>query len=453
MMVQINNRSIMSVNTYNIKKVTSYIVILNLIGFALLFLRDLYLTKVFGFTDELDLLFQCLIIPMFIVNSFNQSTNNIISIELDGKKLKSEELFNKILSLNLSFEVVKTILVVTLFYILKNFYLPLLFPKANLLLLNNLFDLALTLVILSPFLTILNTTLNIESRSLWSTGASLIVPIASFLSLVLLKNKLGTYAYVIGLIVAQALNFILLFFLNYQRLKRFRFILPAFEELKPHLLKYVNLTLTGAALFLMFPLDQLMSDGVSAGGVSYITFSLKIGTVFVALMTNVLNSVILPYLVNNDKEFDVKFLHSLFFITFFILLCYELTGLYFLNLVFGHDAASNLFNFIYLALSQLPLIILFLYIQKYLIAKKFLIQSLVISGIVILSNFILNRYFLSILGLSGILWATLSAFFIGSFLVVCYLFYEKKYNKLNLMVFNLYSLLLFSFLVYRLEIL
>ncbi|MFG1523170.1 lipid II flippase MurJ [Halobacteriovorax sp. ZH1_bin.1] len=443
----------MSTNTNNINKITSYIVILNLIGFALLFLRDLYLTKVFGFTDNLDLLFQCLIIPMFIVNSFNQSTNNIISIELNGKQLKSDELFNKVLSLNLTFELIKTVLVATLFYVLKSFYLPLLFPKANLLLLNNLFDLALTLVVLSPFLTILNTVLNIENRSLWSTGASLIVPIASFLSLVFLRDSLGTYAYVVGLIVAQVLNCILLFFFNYQRLKRFQFVSTTFDELKPHLFKYLNLTLTGAALFLMFPLDQLMSDGVSAGGVSYITFSLKIGTVFVALMTNVLNSVILPYLVNNDKEFDVKFLHSLFFITLLVLLCYELSGLYFLNLVFDNDASSNLFNFIYLALSQLPLIILFLYIQKYFIAKKFLIQSLIISGIVILSNFILNRYFLSILGLSGILWATLSAFFIGSLLVVCYLFYEKKYNKLNFIVFNLYSLLLFSFLVYRLEIL
>lgn len=418
--------------------------LLTLIGYLGFFARDIFMVRVFGAGNEMDIFFLGAMIPMFFVSVLSipvgaaitpvysalRSDDRAASTSLMGGAVVFQMLFMAVLS------------------VLMYFGAPFLFSAlgwhyssektAEICAVMNVY---LFIMLIGGVIIIANAILNAEGGLVLPAVAQLAVPVVVILMLVMFGVPYGIYAAVYGMLLGQLVNLVLVATALHSR----NLLFPLFQPSLAIVLRvfpfrqYGILAVAALSTALFVPLANAIAALLpSPGSVAIIGMGTKVIMLFTGVMGIGMTTVLLPYFSNLvAKSYHLKAQADL---SFFLLLTtlisvplalilrlfaaaitYKLVA----NSAMADKDINELIRTIQYGVAQLPFytcsLIAIKYITAYQRAGIILWSSL--AGLVL--TVLLSQVFIDHMGVSGISLAMTIALMVSTTILVAYVSYLK----------------------------
>ena len=272
-----------------------------LLGFIAFFIRDVLMARTFGLGSAMDSFFIALLIPMFIVTVFCMPLGAaLIPIYLKTKE-SGDVLQSRALVANLSLKMTFSLAILCgILYLAAPTILELIYP--NMVIADNenlvtVVNTALFILLFSGVMVLGNSVLNAHGRAVLSSTSQLIVPITAILALYLFGVTHGVLAVVIGMVVGQLLNLLIVqYFLRQDHVSLMPFSkvnLLSQETLLAH--QYIPLAVSAFFVAVALPISTLLAMTLPDGAVSAFNLGSKIVLFITGLVSAVVATVVLPY--------------------------------------------------------------------------------------------------------------------------------------------------------------
>lgn len=438
---EMNDKTLQQELPVNRKKViTSGLAVMafTLLGFIAFFLRDVLMARTFGLDAELDSFFIALLIPMFIVTVFCMPLGAAF-IPVYLKIKESGDIHqSKVLVSNMSLKVTLALAVLcSALYLVAPSILGIIYPNmviaenANLLIVVNT---ALLILFFSGMIILGNSVLNAHGRAVLSSISQLIVPMIAILALYLFGATYGVLAVVIGMVIGQFLNLLIVqYFLRQDdvNLMPFSKINSVHQE---NLLINQYVPLTAAAFFaaVTLPISTLLAMTLPNGAVSAFNLGSKIVLFITGLVSAVVTTVVFPYfssLIAKNRLMSARrelsfFMLLVTFISVPISAVLFIWADFIVKLLFGggqFDAgsAAQVVRVMQYAVVQIPFFICNTIILKFATATRHVALICVITILSLLVNVGASLFLTKHMGVAGLaLGSSVSVVFATALLVL-----------------------------------
>jgi murein biosynthesis integral membrane protein MurJ len=277
------------------------VITLTFFGFFGFFIRDILMAHSFGLGASLDAFFMALMIPMFVVTVFCTSLGSAFVPYYTNleERLALPELRPIISHLS---AVILSVLFAAC--VLLYFVAPYLLSKLHLLgsterlpYLVHLMGLALPILLFSGVVILGNAILNANQRFTLPSAGQLVVPLAAILALLLFGSRFGVLAVVIGMVVGQLLNLLIIqICLNKSGIS----LMPKFHAnltsvIMPLWKQYIPLLASAFFVSVSLPIDTMLAATLPEGNISAFNLGTKVVIFISGLLGAAISSVMLPY--------------------------------------------------------------------------------------------------------------------------------------------------------------
>jgi len=411
----------------------SAITLLSFVGF---FFRDILMAHKFGIGNQMDALFIAMLIPMFIVNVFGQSFGaTSVSVYMRERQRSEQHGANVVRFLSY---------IATLFLLAASILLALLAPvilpilgwnfaAETIDLTRYIFYGALPLLLFSGMVVLGNAILSARMHFSVPAWSQAFVPVFAIAALFLAGDQLGAIAVLIGMVLGQLVNLILIqLYLRRDRLS----VMPkrgdgSITLPKVSINQFLSLVLASVFLQISLLVDNGMASSLDIGSVAALGLGYKVVFFFTGVVGTGVSIVLLPYFVNFIVKRDVvsanrelSLLMSLATLLgiFISLVVYFIAPsamqLFFAGGRVEIEGIDTVVRVIRMAILQVPFFACQLILMKYATAvhdnRSILISS--VAGMIV--NIALNYILMQRMGVGGIAAATsLSVFCSGAVLL------------------------------------
>lgn len=274
---------------------------LTFLSFVGFFLRDIMMAHTFGIGASLDNFFIAMLIPMFIVTVLCMPLGTaFIPVYMDIRERLSRRAA-KILVPSVSLWTTASLLVICFtLYMIGPYLLPLLYVKGaspDLGQLTELLHLALPILLFSGVVILGNSVLNAHGRAVLTSMAQLVVPIVAILALVMFGRSYGVKVVMIGMVIGQFINLLIVqFYLKGHKIA----LLPRLSArsqvgYSQLMVQYVPLVISALFVSLVSPVATLLAMSLPAGSVSALNLGSKVVLFVTGLVGTAITTVMLPY--------------------------------------------------------------------------------------------------------------------------------------------------------------
>jgi putative peptidoglycan lipid II flippase len=209
----------------------------------------------------------------------------------------------------------------------------------------------LPLLLFSGLVILGNTILAIYERYVVPIVFQLIVPIFAIIFLFALGNSLGVYAVILGMVLGQLANLIVV---NYALKQNTIKLLPLKANkaiFKDHIFlkDYSYLILIAIFSAIITPINTLIASSLGGGSVSIFNLGIKFSLSVIGILTSLFTIVLLPYLTKLTSYKNLNTLHKE---TFYLLLCSALIFIPFCLIIFFNAISISKFIFSYISIEN-----------------------------------------------------------------------------------------------------
>lgn len=293
----INFRSIISLKknstTRNILTVGFITLFIKLISFY----KETYVASTFGLSQVLDTYFIAALVPGFIQNVFLGAFKgvfipNYINELKTGKNAASFQTTAFIIT------IVIALSFILIAYLFTDTYLEIFFPNHN----SEYYQMIkLQFYILAPCIflwgisSLLSGLLNISSEFIFSSLPSALIPIATILSLIFLKDYFDYRILAFGTLAGSIFSFIILLYITYKK-NILKLAKPDFKDtnVKIMLNQIPAKVSSGFLSGMNVVVDQYFAAQLIVGSITAINYGQKIPAFLIGLLVVAINSVLLP---------------------------------------------------------------------------------------------------------------------------------------------------------------
>lgn len=399
----------------------STVMALTLLCFVAFFLRDILMARTFGLGADTDNFFIALLIPMFIVTVFCLPLGAaLIPIYL---KIKEGGNINdsKALVSNVSFWGTFVLFVICLaLYIFGPNLLILLYPDGALPDMSKLvplMDMSLLILLFSGMVVLGNSVLNAHGKGAQSSAAQLIVPIVAILALYMFGSTYGVLAIMLGMVVGQLLNLIIVQYY----LRRYQMSLLPIPKSGGYsqaiFLSSQYFPLAASAFFIAVaaPISTLLAMTLPDGSVSAFNLGSKVVLFITGLVSTTVTTVMLPYfstLVAKNHLMSARRELS-FFLLLATFISIPISGIFFVwadfivrllfeGGAFDTKATEQVVRVMQYAVVQLPFFVCNAILLKFATATKHVISISLIAILSLLVNIGVSFLLMKHMGVAGI---------------------------------------------------
>jgi putative peptidoglycan lipid II flippase len=422
-----------------------FVSVLTLISYLGFFARDVFMMRVFGAGNEMDIFYLGTMIPMFLVSVLSMPMGNafvpVYSLLRDSSdptaaaRFAGGVIFFQALCMA-CLSVVLHLSASTLFAVMGWRY-----PVERMAQIHSVMNIYLLIMLTGGLIIIINKVLNVEGRMVFPALAQSVVPVIVILALAVLGRAYGIYAAVYGMLLGQIMNLVLVLFAvrkQYQLRMLFWPRLEIFYRNFP-VRQYGILMAAALSGALYIPLGNSIAANLSSPGSVAI---IGMGTKVIVLVTGVLgmglNTVLLPYFSNLIAKSHQLKAQSDF--SFFLLLgvaisvplslvlrlfAATLTHHLVANSAMTYQGTHELIRTIQYGIVQLPFFTCSLIAIKYITANQRVGIILLSSIVGLMLTIMLSHIFVDHMGVSGIALAMSAAIAATAAILVVYVSYLK----------------------------
>ncbi len=321
------------------------------------FIRDYLMAKVIGFGVSLDSFYMVMMLPMFFVSVFCIPLGHAVIPKLEKiRKLNQLNFYKLVRYFSFIAILISFILCLFTYFFSLNIFSLLHYVGwikegniSNLMLL-----MVLPILLLSSLVILANSLLLVNGHYIFPSLAQLIVPIFAVIFLVTFAHQYGVHAVIMGMVLGQISNFILV---NRLLIKEDIQLFPlefksAIADKKDFWRGYLDLVVIAAFTNIAILVNTLLAASLGGGAVTIYNLGSKVSLFVTGIITSVFSSLVLPYfsrlavhsnrdLLNQETAYLVTFA-SIFSIPFslIIFLNAESISAFFFSLV--SNEKSNL---------------------------------------------------------------------------------------------------------------
>lgn len=400
------------------------VMMVSLVGFIGLLIRDLLLIDKVGFGERLDSYYLAMMPPMFFIAVLTAPLGDAITTKIsqfsDGVQIQ------KILSAFSSLTLVVFVFISGLLWFFEK-EVFIVFSKEGLIdRAENLFPLALLLLVFSGLIAIGNSFLNSIGKPVWAASAQLIVPLVVIIAILFPGSSDVIMVAMLGMALGQLANLIILCIL----LNRYKFnVFPAsmhpLRDEREMLANFKWLSLCALLTSISVPINYWFAGNIGSGSVSTWALGSKLVQVSSVLGTALMAAVFVPYMskivasggrkrIREDIKMSlisgawgsVIFVAAVYIFAEPVIFSAASSGLE------NDQAVVRVVEIIKLGALQLPFVLTSILIFKLCAVSSVSLKAVIsaLSGLVI--NVGLNFVFVPRLGVVGLaLAATLASFF------------------------------------------
>jgi putative peptidoglycan lipid II flippase len=413
---------------------------LNFFGF---FLRDYFMAGFYGFGPQLDAFYLSSMIPMFLVAVFCIPFGNFAVSRLQKIKIIEKNRLSQIFQ-NYAF----AIFLLCLFLCFLSYTISDLFFSATnyKVLTENSINIKfmqlgfLPILLFSGLIILGNAILCINERYIYPIAIQLIVPLFSIFFLVFLGKVYGVYAVILGMVLGQITNLIIV---NYV-LKRdgINFLPLGFSQIffEDSIFSKEFGYLCVVALFfsILIPLNTIIASTLGGGAVSIFNIGTKFTLFIMSIISTLFTTILLPYLTKistyknrniiNKETFYLSFFSILFFIPFCLLIFIYadlISKVIFSSIIIENATILGLGSVIKYNIIQLPFLIFSAIIFKHATALGRVEIILFSSLIMFVSNIFLGLSLIKFMNVGGISLALSISSAIAAVIILIYYIFKK----------------------------
>lgn len=412
---------------------------LTFLGF---FVRDYYITKVFGLSSRSDIFFIVTSIPMFFVTIFCIPFGHACIPLLT--KIKKTEL-NPVVGYFFTISLFFCLILCFVSYAVYDFSF-LIFKKYPL---DRDVKLAiisfLPLLLLSGLVILSNSILLAKKYLLLPNLAQIVVPLIAIISIILFASTIGIYSVIFGMVFGQIANLIILSGTLIKEKIFFRGITfkppPSIKE--NFWICYIYLVIIAVFTYVNITINTFVALGLGDGAVSIFNLGIKFNLFFCGLFTAIFSTVILPYFSNLYISAGE---HSLNRETSFLLIFTSIV-LMPISILFFNYSDDLIFLAFHRIISEKPLILGLSSVFKYsVIQLPFWVYNSIIlkhgsainkvnviafvSIIISALNLIFDFFLIKFMNVGGLSLSMAASTGIGSFILLLY-YLKNKYISLS----------------------
>lgn len=271
---------------------------LTFLGF---FIRDFLMAKVIGFGVGLDSFYMVMMLPMFFVSVFCIPLGQAVIPKFDKiRKLNQLKFYRLVRYFSFIAILISLILCVFTFFFSHNIFSLLRYVGwikegniSNLMLL-----MVLPILLLSGLVILANSLLLVNGHYIFPSLAQLIVPIFAVIFLVTFSHEYGVNAVIMGMLIGQIANFILV---NRLLVKEDIQLFPlefknAIAEKKDFWRGYAHLVVIAVFTNVAILVNTLLASSLDGGAVSIYNLGSKVSLFVTGIITSLFSSLLLPYL-------------------------------------------------------------------------------------------------------------------------------------------------------------
>ncbi len=404
----------------------SLITLLSFIGF---FFRDVIMANTFRFGSQIDAFYIAMLIPMFFVNVFGQSFGST-SVSVYMHERQHSEKQGAAVAQYLAYKV-------TLFLLALSVILAILAPVLVSLLgwkfsaetrelTQSLFYQALPLLVFSGMIILGNAILSARMNFTAPAWSQAVVPVTAILFLLLAGERWGIFAALLGMIVGQLLNLLLVqFCLKREQLSVVPKRTSGFAGISNRYKKqFASLVLTSIFLQISLLVDNGMAATLQPGSVAVLGVGYKVIFFVTGVIGTGISMALLPYfvgfvvkrdMVSANRELSLLVsLATLLGIAASLIIYYAappLMPLFFAEGKVNAGDIDTVIRVIHMGILQVPFFACQLILIKYATASHDNRAILVASIVGMLVNIVLNYLLMQRMGVAGISAATTLSMF------------------------------------------
>jgi putative peptidoglycan lipid II flippase len=420
-----------------------WVILFTGISFFGFFLRDYLMARTYGFGVQLDRFYLATMIPMFIVTVFCIPFGQAVVSNLRSLQMSQNEIHEKVRYFAyLIFLICLFLCFVT--YTLSDLIIHFLHYFGWIERSNDIKFMQLSflpILLLSGLVILGNAILSILERYVLPIVFQLIVPIFAIIFLFILDNFLGVYAVILGMVLGQLTNLILV---NYALKQNTIKLLPLKVNkaiFKDHIFFKDYSYLVTIAIFsaIIIPINTLIASSLGGGSVSVFNLGIKFSLSVIGILTTLFTVVLLPYLARLN---GYKNLNTLNKETFYLFLCSTLIFIPFCLIIYFNAISISKFIFSYISnenatvlgiasvikysIIQLPFWIFNAIVFKYANAIRKLNVILLFNIIMIILNILFGLSLIKYMNVGGLSLAITLSSAITALMTLIY-FVSKKY--------------------------
>ncbi|MDQ6981932.1 MAG: lipid II flippase MurJ, partial [Mariprofundus sp.] len=439
----------------------SLITMLSFLGF---FFRDVLIAQEFGIGEQMDAFFIAMLIPMFLVNVFGQSFGST-SVSLYMRERENGEQHRINVVRNLSYTVTLYLLGLSLLLaLLAPVILPILgwnFSTDTIDLSRYLLYGALPLLLFSGMVVLGNAILSAHMHFSMPAWSQAVVPIFAIGALLIAGEQLGVAAVLIGMVVGQLVNLLLVqWCLKREGLSVMPKKVAGMTLPKSSKKQFISLVLAAIFMQISLVVDNGMASSLDAGSVSALGLGYKVVFFVTGIIGTGISMVLLPYFINFIVKRDVvsanrelsllMSLATLLGIFTSLIVYYLAPPALHLLFVDGKVDAQDInavIRVVHMGILQVPFFACQLILIKYATATHDNRSILTASVIGMVVNIILNYILMQRMGVSGIAAATTLSMFCSAAVLLWMVHSQGNMSWLDVLISSLIWILFLTMML------
>ena len=430
------------------------------------FVRDIVMANQFGLGVELDNFVVALMIPMFVVTVLSIPLGAAFTpIFLEAKEHQPSSAMAALVS-DVSFRVsVILLLICSVLVVAAPMFLPLLkaqHSSANGGQLELLLYLALPILIVSGVLILGNAVLNAYGHVVLTSAAQLLVPIVAIFSLLVFGRSYGVVAVMLGMVLGQLLNLVVVqVYLRQYDLSLFPRLGAKNKAILSSLgVQYIPLVVSALFVSLVTPVSTFLAMSLPGGSVSALNLGNKVVMFVTGLVGAAISSVMLPYfsaLVAKNQLVSARRELSFFMLSTTFVSVPISAGLFVLadpivHLLFQRgsldaDAVGLVVRVMQYAVVQLPFFVSNALLLRFATATRHVMAICVTAILGLLVNVGLSMFLIEHMGVAGIALGSSVSMLLSTVLLVLVLVIYRHVSLVDAVATMLNWLLFLTLLV------
>lgn len=431
-----------------------WVIFFTTLSFFGFFVRDYLMAKVIGFGSSLDSFYLIMTLPMFFVSIFCIPFGHAVVTKLEKiKKFDQLKFYKTIKYFSFIAMISCTILCLFTYLLLDNLFSLLYYLSwiridaiSNLMLLK-----VLPILFLSGLVILANSLLLVNGHYIFPSVAQLVVPIFAICFLLIFGPNYGVNAVILGMILGQIANFILISrLLIKEGIHFFPLNLKSTISDKKHFWSgYLHLVVIAIFTSVTIFMNTFLASSLGSGAVSIYHLGNKVSLFSISLLTSIFTSVLLPYFSRLATYFDRNLLDqetsylivlssilSIPFSLIIFLYSEPVSAFIFSNLSSEHSTILGIASVLKYSIIQLPFWVTNSIILRHANAiNKIQVISLV-AFFAFLINFFLGLFLIELMNVGGLALASTLSVAVSSGLLLVYYLNKNVINFFDFILIN-----------------
>lgn len=411
--------------------------LLTFLGYVGFIGRDILLGRMFGLGNELDTLFSAMLLPMFLVTMLSLPLGTVlVPLFIEKIQNKSLAIFKKYVS-GIGFYIMSFFASLCVILVISSPFLSSIiggnYSEEKIYLLTQYMFWVLPILLFSGILILGNAILNAYNKFSQPATAQIIVPVFAIVMLLILGEKIGVYAVLVGMLAGQIANLVLVWVMVH---KHGLTLMPKYVPLqvlntKEMMPAYFALVVSTIFMAASLPVDLAMASSLKSGSVAALNMGSKITFFITSVISVGISTVTLPYfsrLFIQNKDIEArnnlpKLIMMITQLTMPISLAAYLLSDYIIGALFSISMFSDsdmetVSDVLKYGVIQIPFYSVAILVIRYAISNKRTMMIFVASLIGITTNISLNYFLMKYMGVAGLSLATTMAIMVSSIVLI-----------------------------------